>query len=199
LGLLDAEAHGSKVVIRSAASFAAIRAGLVARRIEALDGTPPRRVLVACGSYTAASTAQLDALAARGWPIAVLDQDVPIEALAALVRGRLETVGLAAVATPRSRSDDGSLGAGAMMMDRLTELVGSIRDDVDAVVAKGGITSAAAALSLGAQVARVEGQLAPGIALWSLHVEGRRPMPYVVVPGNVGGPDALTQVLDQLR
>jgi uncharacterized protein YgbK (DUF1537 family) len=97
------------------------------------------------------------------------------------------------------RSDDGSLGAGAMMMDRLTELVGSLRDDVDAVVAKGGITSAAAALSLGAQVARVEGQLAPGIALWSLHVEGRRPMPYVVVPGNVGGPDALTQVLDQLR
>jgi uncharacterized protein YgbK (DUF1537 family) len=199
LGLLDAEADGSKVVIRSAASFAAIRAGLVARRIEALDGTPPRRVLVACGSYTAASTAQLDALAARGWPIAVLDPHTPIEALAALVRGRLETVGLAAVATPRSRSDDGSLGAGAMMMDRLTELVGSLRDDVDAVVAKGGITSATAALSLGAQVARVEGQLAPGIALWSLHVEGRRPMPYVVVPGNVGGPDALTRVLDQLR
>jgi uncharacterized protein YgbK (DUF1537 family) len=78
-------------------------------------------------------------------------------------------------------------------------VIDRLRDDVDAVVAKGGITSAAAAISLGAKVARVEGQLAPGIALWRLHLGRLRSMPFVAVPGNVGGPDALTDILDRLR
>ena len=199
VGLLEAEARGARVVVRSASTFAAIRAGLKARRIEALDGPAPRRILIACGSYTAASTAQLDALAARGRPVAELGPDTPIVQLVTMAQARLATDGLAIIATPRSRSDDGSLRSGASMMDRLTEVIGRLRNDVDAVIAKGGITSAAAAISLGANVARVEGQLAPGIALWSLRLGGERSMPYVVVPGNVGGPDALTDVLDRLR
>lgn len=196
IGHLEAEAHGARVVIRSAASFAAIRAGLQSRRIETVAA---RRILIVCGSYTAASTAQLAALAARGWPTALITPDASIVTLAAAVRSRLETDGVAVIATPRSRTDDGSLRAGALMMDRLTGLIAELRDDVDAVIAKGGITSANAAISLGAQVARVEGQLAPGIALWSLRLAGDRSMPFVVVPGNVGGPDAITGILDLAR
>ena len=85
------------------------------------------------------------------------------------------------------------------MMRRLMDVVRGLRDDVDAVVAKGGITSAEAAIDLGAEIARVEGQVAPGIAMWTLRLEAGRSLPYVVVPGNVGGPDALTDVLDRLR
>ena len=116
-----------------------------------------------------------------------------------VARARLDTDGLAVIATPRSRSDDGSLRSGATVMDRLTEVIGRLRNDVDAVIAKGGITSAAAAIRLGAQVAQVEGQLAPGIALWSLRLGRDRSMPYVVIPGNVGGPESITDVLDRLR
>ena len=199
IGLLDAEARGATVVIRSASSFAAIRAGLAARRIEAIPGPAPRRILIACGSYTAASTAQLAALATRGWPIAEVAPDAPIVQLVTVARARLDTDGLAVIATPRSRADDGSLRSGAAMMDRLIEVIGRLRDDVDAVIAKGGITSAAAAISLGAQIARVEGQLGAG----HRHVEPPpwrdRSMPYVVIPGNVGGPDSITDVLDRLR
>ena len=199
IGLLEAESRGATVVVRSASTFAAIRAGLQARRIEAIDRPAPRRILIVCGSYTAASTAQLDALRARGWPVAECGRDTAIVQLVSIVQARLATDGLAIISTPRSRSDDGSLRSGASMMDRLTEVVGRLRNDVDAVVAKGGITSAAAAISLGAQVARVEGQLAPGIALWSLRLGPDQSMPYVVVPGNVGGPDALTDILDRLH
>jgi len=198
LGLLDAEQRGSTVVIRCASSFAAIRAGLVPRQITAIPSPAPRRILIVCGSYTTSSSAQLRALAAAGWPVAEIGVDTPIEQLVMLARARLDADDLAVVSTPRSRSDDLSLSSGATMMERLTELVRALRDDVDAVIAKGGITSAAAAICLGGQVARVEGQLAPGIALWSLLLRDRS-MPYVVVPGNVGGPDALTDVLDRMR
>ena len=199
IGLLEAEVRGAKVVVRSASTFAAIRAGLQARRIEAIDGSPLGRILIACGSYTAASTAQLNALAARGWPVAEVSPETPIGHVVTMAQARLATDGLAIIASPRSRSDDGSLRSGASMMDRLTEVIGRLRNDVHAVIAKGGITSAAAAISLGADVAWVAGQLAPGIALWSLRLGGARSMPYVVVPGNVGGPDALTDLLDRLR
>jgi uncharacterized protein YgbK (DUF1537 family) len=85
------------------------------------------------------------------------------------------------------------------MMERLCDVVGRLRDDVDAVIAKGGITSAAAAISLGAGVARVEGQVAPGIALWTLRLGDTRTMPFVVIPGNVGGPGAIAGALGRLR
>jgi len=199
LGLLDAEARGATVVIRSASTFAAVRAGLVARRLEAAPGQRPGRILIVCGSYTAASTAQLATLTARGWPITEVGPDTQVEPLVAVVQARLESDGLAIVATARSRSDDGSLRSGATVMDRLTDVVDRLRDVVDAVIAKGGITSASSAIALGAQVARVEGQLAPGIALWSLRLGGGRSIPYVVIPGNVGGPDAIADVLDRLR
>jgi uncharacterized protein YgbK (DUF1537 family) len=59
-------------------------------------------------------------------------------------------------------------------------------------VAKGGITSAVTARAgLGARVARVIGPILPGVALWQLP-EGTD---YVVVPGNVGGPGLLADVV----
>ena len=199
IGLLEAEARGGTVVIRSASSFAAIRAGSGPRQVGRISVPSPRRVLIACGSYTAASTAQLATLESRGLHIAEVARTSTTDALVGTVRDRLEADGVAVLATPRSRADDGSLSSGASMMERLCDVVGRLRDHVDAVIAKGGITSGAAAISLGAGAARVEGQVAPGIALWSLRLADSRTMAYVVIPGNVGSPNAIAGVLDRLR
>ena len=199
IGLLEAEAGGRSVVIRSASSFAAIRTGSGPRRVDEIAVPSPRRVLVACGSYTAASTAQLATLESRGLRIVEVTPRSTTDALVGAVRDRLDADGVAVLATPRARSDDGSLSEGASMMERLCDVVGRLHDDVDAVIAKGGITSAAAAISLGAGSARIDGQVAPGIALWSLRLADSRTMPYVVIPGNVGGPGAIAGVLDRLR
>jgi uncharacterized protein YgbK (DUF1537 family) len=199
MGLLDAEDRGGTIAIRSASTFAAIRAGLSGRELDRAPTRGPLRILVACGSYTQASTAQLAVLAARGWRIHELGANTSEGRVIATARADLDRDGLTILATPRIRTDDGGPASGASMMDRMTSVVRHLRDDIDGVIAKGGITSAAVATSLGADIARVEGQLAPGIALWSLVLAGRRRLPYAVIPGNVGGKDAIAGVLDRMR
>ena len=81
-------------------------------------------------------------------------------------------------------------------MDALTVAVRTVAPKVDVVVAKGGITSAdVARVGLGARTARVLGQVLPGISVWQLQAFDGHQVLYVVVPGNVGGPDTLTDVL----
>ena len=70
------------------------------------------------------------------------------------------------------------------------------------VVAKGGITSSdVATKGLNVRRAEVAGQMLPGIiSAWILPPESDYPgLPYVVFPGNVGGNDALTKVVEKLR
>jgi uncharacterized protein YgbK (DUF1537 family) len=43
--------------------------------------------------------------------------------------------------------------------------------------------------------AHVLGQVLPGVSVWSLEPEPGRTQLYVVVPGNVGGPDTLRRIL----
>lgn len=70
------------------------------------------------------------------------------------------------------------------------------------VLAKGGITSHDVAVGgLGITRARVAGQLLPGISLF-LPVDAPpevRQTPYVVFPGNVGGPDAVADAVAVLQ
>ena len=63
------------------------------------------------------------------------------------------------------------------------------------MVAKGGITSAVTARDgLGARTARVVGPIATGVARWQL-ADGPA---YCVVPGNVGGPSLLVEVVEAI-
>jgi uncharacterized protein YgbK (DUF1537 family) len=104
------------------------------------------------------------------------------------------------VTTERDRSaDHNTLDHGRKVMDALTSAVRALLPEVEVVVSKGGITSAdVARVGLGATRARVLGQVLPGISVWSLvAVDGRERL-YVVVPGNVGEPDALVRVLEAL-
>jgi uncharacterized protein YgbK (DUF1537 family) len=65
------------------------------------------------------------------------------------------------------------------------------------LIAKGGITSSDIAIhGLGMRRARVLGQASAGVPVWELGEEARFPgMKLVVWPGNVGGPDALRDLV----
>ncbi|MCB0132090.1 MAG: hypothetical protein KDD78_14625, partial [Caldilineaceae bacterium] len=68
------------------------------------------------------------------------------------------------------------------------------------LLAKGGITSSDLATA-GLDIARgwVLGQILPGVPVWQAGPESRYPgLSYIVFPGNVGGPDALTAVCHTL-
>ncbi|MBQ0905266.1 four-carbon acid sugar kinase family protein [Micromonospora sp. U21] len=200
-GLIRAQARGARVVVRCAASLAAALAGLSTRPLTRLELSPPGRVLIACGSFTAASTCQLRALGEL-WHQRV---DIPVGAqrgddqlLAKAVRERLERDGQALVATDRTPRHGSVPAAPELLMDTLVETVRHLAADVDLVIAKGGITSARLATdALGATGARVRGQVLPGVPVWDLRTSGKS-QSYVVVPGNVGADSTLRDILGRI-
>lgn len=196
-GLAAARAAGRHIVVRSAAPLAAAIAGTPGR-ILTPAASPAKRLLVVCGSHTAAATRQLDRLAVGRRPVRTLltaDLDAP-DALAGDLRGDLARSGLAIVATERIRRDEhGTLDHAARVMTGLMRVVCELADEIDAAVAKGGITSAEVATTgLGGAVARVRGQIMTGVPLWDVTGRPGRVVPLAVVPGNVGDDDTLAGV-----
>jgi uncharacterized protein YgbK (DUF1537 family) len=185
--------------VRCAASLAAALAGLATRPLDRVDVPYPGRVLVACGSFTEASTRQLRALGTL-WDRRVELSVTPGDdrAPAAALRERLSADGRALLATERSPVHDRVPAAPELLMDALVATVRGLASEVDLVVAKGGITSARLATdALSAASARVRGQILPGVPVWSL----RTPLgdaSYVVVPGNVGTDDTLRDILRRI-
>ncbi|MGH3749103.1 MAG: four-carbon acid sugar kinase family protein [Micromonosporaceae bacterium] len=208
-GLVRAERAGCRVVVRCAASLAAARAGVKGKEISRVAIPPPGRLLVCCGSFTAASSQQVRALGAL-WERRV---EIPVDAaggvdpatvaaLTAAVRAEIHANGRALLATPRARAtaDSSDVSETDGFMDTLVAVVAGLRADIDGVIAKGGITGARLARdALGAAAADVVGQPATGVPLWQLPpVAGSRPLPYVIVPGNVGDDGTIARLLDQI-
>ncbi|MFK4788968.1 four-carbon acid sugar kinase family protein [Microbacterium sp. ZW T5_56] len=199
---------GRSVVVRSASPLAAALAGVES------DGLLPRPLvpapvptLLACGSHTAGATAQLDAVArTRAAPVVIPTEDAfadPVAAglaAAAQARAQLAGTGLAIVSTERHRRPEhNTLRHGELVMQALTVAVRALVPEVEAVVAKGGITSAELARTgVGATRAEVRGQVIAGVSVWDLVSAEGDPRLYVVVPGNVGDAAALTDVLAAL-
>ncbi|MFD0670151.1 four-carbon acid sugar kinase family protein [Cohnella sp. GCM10027633] len=206
-GLLAAEERGRRIVVRCASTFAAIRAGLTGRA--AAPRITAARLLIVCGSHTAASTEQLRKLSERTVPPIIVpvagvlgterERGEIVAKLTVKVKERIAAGGLAILATERERdAGHGDLRTGARVMRVLTDIVSNVAGDVDGVISKGGITSAQVATDgLGADSAFVYGQLAPGVSLWELAVSGGKTLPYAVVPGNVGGSETIVDVVRQ--
>ena len=208
-GLRRAEADGVPVTVRCAPAFAAVLTG----RLAAGPAAKPAAhagVLVLCGSYVEATTAQLAALGAeRGVVPIELDprllaggEDEARQALvgaATAAREAIGRTGVAVVATARERpAETRSLEAGATIARRFARLVSLVDPLPTVIVAKGGITSYVILRDgLGVDSASVVGPLVPGVSLWSAEVDGRG-LDYVVVPGNVGGSGLLVELLDLL-
>lgn len=208
-GLLDAEERGRPVIVRSASPFAALRAGLNSLLRQPSLPEQENRVLVVCGSHTGASSQQLACLEERSSPAITIPGAQVLSAgfasvvpcLAAQVRVALQERRFAILATERVRQAMHSdLAAGAQIMAALTSVVACVAADCDAVIAKGGITSAQVAIAgLAATQAYVRGQLEPGVSLWDLALPDGRTLPYAVIPGNIGHAQTLVDVATQFR
>ncbi len=205
-GYATAIRAGVSALVRCAPAFAGVLAGTTAPRL--VD--PPRSseggVLLVCGSYVPATTRQLGAIAAaRPGTLVEVDADalagpeaeVEIARAAATATAMLRRERFAAIATPRTRSEQtSSLAAGQRVAAGLARVAGLVEPRPPVIIAKGGITSAVTLhTGLRVDVADVVGPVLPGVSLW--HAEaGQRPLDYLVVPGNVGDDDLLVRLLD---
>jgi uncharacterized protein YgbK (DUF1537 family) len=199
-GFSAARAAGRPVVVRCAAPLAAAIAGAPGR-VLAPAVRSAARILVVCGSHTAAATRQLERLAAGRRPVRILatsgllNPDMAEDPVKA-PRADLADSGLAIIATERARRDEhGTLDHAARVMSGLMRVVRALAGDADVIVSKGGITSAEVATSaLGGRLAQVRGQIAIGIPLWDVTTRDGRVIPEAVVPGNVGHDATLADV-----
>jgi uncharacterized protein YgbK (DUF1537 family) len=190
-GLVRAERRGARVVVRCAASLAEVRTGARGRPVDRIPVPAPGRVLVACGSFTDAATRQVAALGGLTRRRREIPETGDLDGVAQRIAEDLDHERRALLTTPRAYRP----GVSGALMDRLVSVVRRVRDRVDLLIAKGGITSARLARdALGADLGYVVGQPEPGVVLWRL-LGG---MPYVVVPGNVGTDQTLARLLSMV-
>jgi uncharacterized protein YgbK (DUF1537 family) len=218
-GLLQVEAVGRRFVYRTAASFIRVRGGIAPRSLltsaELASSKEGRGGLVVVGSHVRKSTLQMEA--AVSLP-GVASVDVSVEDLldAGSRSGEIVRVvhgvdaALAAgcdVLVYTSRrvivGDDeaSSLEIGRIVSAALVEIVKGVADKPAWIIAKGGITASdIATQGLGIRRADALGQAIPGVPIWRMGGESRWPgLIYVVFPGNVGGPEALADMVQILR
>jgi uncharacterized protein YgbK (DUF1537 family) len=218
-GLLQAEASGKRFLYRTAASFVQVRAGLDPRPIlTQADLALPEAGggLVVVGSYVPRSTGQVNALLAQ--PELIQSIEVKVEALLEDKSWQAEierTAGQASQALQQGQNvmlytsrklvtvadAAASLAIGRRVSDGLIAIMKSISTRPRYLLAKGGITSSdVATQGLGIQRAMVLGQILPGVPVWQAGRESRYPgLIYIVFPGNVGGPEAMVEVVKKLE
>jgi uncharacterized protein YgbK (DUF1537 family) len=220
LGLLQAESEGKRFIYRSGASFVRARAGVPQRpllsREDLLGPEAPSLAhgAVVVGSHVRRTTEQLERLLTLPNVVGI-EVNVPQlllgigEQQQAIARARrslndaLRAQQTPVVFTSRlvsrpARLDE--LVVARTVSDALVEIVQGFETAPDFVIGKGGITSSdVGTRGLGAKRAVVLGQVRPGIPVWRLGAESRFPgMPYVVFPGNVGGPETLADIVTDL-
>lgn len=201
-------ADGADVVVRSASPLAAAIAGVES---DGLLPSPlvaePVAALLVCGSHTIGATRQLAPVEAAFGPAEIVPTSDALQdavatgrAVAEAARARLTATGFAAISSERERdASHNTLDHGERVMIALTSATAALRRSVEVVVSKGGITSAEVArVGLGARRARVLGQVLPGVSVWSVVTPEDEEKLYVVVPGNVGDPSTLVDVLAAL-
>jgi len=219
-GLMQVESRGARFLFRSAASFVKVRGGVVDRGLLASEELLPAGRngeaggLTIVGSYVQRTTKQLSAALE-------LDDTLGLELRVAAVldvkgrAGEIEHVlnqverGLAhgqdvilytsrGLVVPVGMTQ---LRVAQQVSEALAEVLRRLSIRPAYLVGKGGITSSDLATDgLGVRKAQVLGQIVPGVPVWRLGPESKYPgLPYVVFPGNVGGPDALARVIQMLR
>jgi uncharacterized protein YgbK (DUF1537 family) len=213
-GLLTAEARGQRFLYRTAASFVRARAGLPGRPLLTqadFDLPDSGAGLFVVGSHVPRTTSQVSALLAHPGMVsieinvaALLDGSHrvrEIERVAWLADSVLARNQDVMVYTSRhlitGEDAEASLSIGQQVSEGLVGIVRAISTRPRYLVAKGGITASdVATQGLGIKRAMVPGQILPGVPVWQLGPESRYPgMPYIVFPGNVGGPEALIEIL----
>ncbi len=224
LGLLAAEEVGKRFLYRTGPSFVRTRGGITAPKILGTADLYRKRSgeghgLVLVGSYVPTTTRQLEGALAldglRGVEVSVPRLLEPGGREAELARV-VEEVNHSLISsevvvyTSRELVTAGEAGLtnfeiGAAVSGALVEVMRRVDRalPLSFVVAKGGITSSdVATKGLGVRRAEVAGPLLPPgiVPVWILPDENDFPgLPYVIFPGNVGGPSSLAEVIEVLR
>lgn len=220
-GMIQAEEKGKRFLCRTAAAFVSARIGhrpcLVNPHDLGIDSQPSglNGGLVVVGSYVPKTTSQVEELRAQcGDFLESITVSVSTLAKGSVKERELEITQTARIAdrllsagrdtlivTSRElvtgSSAKENLDIGSKVSSALVEIVSRIKTRPRYLLAKGGITSSdLATKAMGARRAEVAGQALPGVPLWKLGPGSRHPnIPYIVFPGNVGGPDALAQLV----
>jgi uncharacterized protein YgbK (DUF1537 family) len=216
-GLLDAEAEGRRFLYRTAASFVRVRAGIEQRpplTAQEMGSAARGGGLIVVGSYVDRTSQQLQSLLVREGLRSVelkvrrlfdADSDGEIARVAAAVGRALQSGDDVVLFTSRELTREARSLNFQAIGQRITAVICDVLQRLDSrpafLLVKGGSTACRVAVdSLGVKRAMVLGQLLPGVPVWRLGEECRFPgLPYIVFPGNVGGPDALNQALDILH
>lgn len=218
LGLLVAEEQGKHFLYRTAASFVQTRIGQVAQPLlTSSDLSLPNSggALIVVGSYVPKTTKQVLALLTRSEIVGI---EIDVVALFAESRRAEE---LARVAHQANRileqnrdvviytsrqlvtgeNAAQNLVIGQQISASLVAMVRALSIRPRYVLAKGGITSSdIATRGLDVKRAMVRGQILPGVPVWQIGVESRYPgLAYIVFPGNVGGEQALVEIVSKLK
>ncbi len=216
-GLLQVEASGRRFLFRAAASFIKALLGQSERALltpEELGATGDGGALIVVGSHVPRTTRQLnhllantDATGIEAQVARLLSNDtrqVEIERVVNAAEDALLSGGNAVVYTSRAvvrgHSADYNLAIGHQVSQALAEIVAGVGVRHRYILVKGGATSGIVATNA-LQVRRAwsPGQASPGVPVWMLGEEARHPgMACVIFPGNVGGEDALTQLVTRL-
>ncbi len=222
LGLLRAEAAGKRFLYRTAASFVRLRGAVESKppleTKEIMSGTQSvEGGVVVVGSYVPDSSTQLENLLTLSKVIGIelpvervirnaaesetISREVGQQLEAAIKAGRVGVL-YTSRRLVTSANQTENLEIGNKVSHALIAALRQVKSRPRFIVAKGGITSHdVAQKALGAAQARVLGQLFPGVPVWRLEsgpqsrFEG---VPYIVFPGNVGGPESLMQAVKLL-
>jgi uncharacterized protein YgbK (DUF1537 family) len=224
LGLLQAEAVGKRFLYRTAASFVRLRGGVEARPLlsaKEIVGVSPATGhggLVIVGSYVPGSSAQLEILLHQPgvtgieFPVEQVLRDAAEartvsravgQQLEAAIKGGKVGVLFTSRQVIKSAEPSENLEIGRNVSHALVTALHEVTSCPRFIIAKGGITSHdVAQKGLGAARALILGQLYPGVPVWRLE-QGPQSrfagVPYVVFPGNVGGPESLAQAVEVLN
>jgi len=217
--VLRAEQQGRRYLFRTAAQFVATRLGLAPRPMWSPSASGGGQLggggLTVVGSHVPKTTTQLNSL------LGLEDQALVELKVPALLDPRTREPHLGQVAEEINRllaqerdvtvatsreliagaDPEANLQISRSVSESLVFLVRELKQRPRFLVAKGGITASdVATRGLGIRRAMVLGQILPGIPVWELGPETRFPgLPYVVFPGNVGGPEALRDAVVKLR
>ena len=217
LGCIKAEREGQLILYRTGASFVRAYAGQETRPLlTSTDLQLPREGagLIIVGSHVPMSTRQLAHLQAYTDVVSVeldVSQLLRPDASAEVIKAALTRVedalhsGNDVVLYTSRQLHTGATGADSLQIagtvsSGIVSIIKQLEVQPRYIVAKGGITSSdVATRGLGVKRAFVVGQIAPGVPVNRLGEESRFPgLVYIVFPGNVGGVDAVTRVVNQL-
>ncbi len=218
-GYLLAVNEGKHFLFRTAASFVKVAAGISDKPLltydELVKDEDKTGCLIVIGSHVPKSTIQLEKLrkveGVESVELPVRDVLVgsrrkkTIDRIASWVNASIMDGTDTVVYTSREimlGSDHAStLRIGRQISSALIEILREIRVRPKYIIAKGGITSSdMATQGMDVRIARVLGQILPGVPVWRLGPDSRWPgLAYVIFPGNVGHNEAIADIVQKLR